>query len=46
MGKAHTIEAQLNAFALVDAFVVNDFTVKIHANTSKIDKIIWNFGSH
>ena len=37
MGKAHTIEA-LNAVALVDTFVVNDFIVKIHANTSKLDK--------
>lgn len=45
MGKAHTIEA-LNAVALVDTFVVNDFIVKIHANTSKLDKIIRNFGSH
>ena len=45
MGKAHTIEA-LNAIALVDTFVVNDFIVKIHVNASKLDKIIWNFGSH
>ena len=44
-GKAHTIEA-LNAIALVDTFVVNDFIVKIHVNASKLDKIIWNFGSH